>query len=116
MSLAASLYTGQRFDDTTTVMIQGTGLAACALCAFIVAEYSYSVRRIDSSLKVPAATLAKVHSTSSTGARLPSSRAATGAVVRRCDAVVVRGSTRSVEAPLQVCGGSTAWLPVAETG
>ncbi len=61
MSLAASLYTGQRFDDTTTVMIPRVPDSLPALYALLSSpEYSYSVRRIDSSLKVPAATLAKV--------------------------------------------------------
>jgi hypothetical protein len=61
MSLGASLYAGQHFDDTTTVLIPKDAGWLPALWAFVSSsDYSSAVRGIDSSLKVPAATLAKV--------------------------------------------------------
>jgi hypothetical protein len=61
ISLSASLYTGDRFDDTTTVLLPSSSDLLPALWAFVSSpEYRFAVRRIDSSLKVPAATLAKV--------------------------------------------------------
>ena len=61
MSLAASLYCGDRFDDTTTVLIPSDRISVAALWAFLSSsEYRSAVRQIDASLKVPAATLARV--------------------------------------------------------
>lgn len=61
MSLAATLYTGEHYDDTTTVMVPKDASLLPALWSYLSsADYALAVRRIDHSLKVPAATLAKV--------------------------------------------------------
>jgi len=59
-ALPASLFSGERFDDTTTVLIPKDQSLLPALWAYIqTPEYADAIRRIDSSIKVPAATLTK---------------------------------------------------------
>ncbi|HET6188147.1 MAG TPA: DNA methyltransferase [Trebonia sp.] len=61
MSIGASLYTGERFDDTTTALVPHDERMLAALWAYCSSpEYVDQVRAIDHSLKVPAATLGKV--------------------------------------------------------
>jgi hypothetical protein len=61
MSLSPTIYTGEHFDDTTTVLVPTAINLSGALWAYLSSsEYKADVRSIDSSLKVPASTLAKV--------------------------------------------------------
>jgi hypothetical protein len=56
-----TIYTGEHFDDSTTVMVPRAPLDVPTLWAFCSSsEFSQAVRRLDTSLKVPAHTLAKV--------------------------------------------------------
>ena len=60
-ALPATLYTGEHYDDNTTVLAPkdiGDLPGIWAYCSS--EEYSRAVRKVDSSLKVPANTLAKV--------------------------------------------------------
>lgn len=59
--LPATLYSGEHYDDNTTVLIPKREADLPALWSFCSSdEFGKSVRAIDSSLKVPANTLAKV--------------------------------------------------------
>jgi hypothetical protein len=58
--LPATIYSGCRFDDTTTVLIPKDANDLAAIWCYISSEeYNADVRSIDSSIKVPAATLSK---------------------------------------------------------
>ncbi len=60
-ALPASLYSGERYDDTTTTLVPlAVEHLAPVWCFLSSPEYAHEVRRFDSSIKVPAATLAKV--------------------------------------------------------
>jgi hypothetical protein len=60
--LPVSLYSGERYDDTTTVLVPKNEDELLAIWCFLESPlYGRAVRRIDSSIKVPAATLAKVN-------------------------------------------------------
>lgn len=60
-TLPVAIYTGERYDDNTTVLLPKADDYLGAVWAFCSSpEYAEQVRRIDSALKVPANTLAKV--------------------------------------------------------
>lgn len=60
-SLPATLYSGEHYDDNTTVLLPKSPADLPALWAFCSSEvFARAVRAIDSSLKVPANTLSKV--------------------------------------------------------
>ena len=60
-SLPASLYSGEHYDDNTTVLLPKAPADLPALWVFCSSdEFGRAVRAIDSSLKVPANTLSKV--------------------------------------------------------
>ena len=60
-ALPSTLYSGERFDDTTTVLIPIAKVNLPALWCFVSSSsYHDAVRKFDTSIKVPAATLTKV--------------------------------------------------------
>lgn len=60
-ALPATLYTGERYDDNTTVLLPKNESDLAAIWAYCSSsEYGEQVRKMDSALKVPANTLAKV--------------------------------------------------------
>jgi hypothetical protein len=60
-NLPVTLYRGQRYDDNTTVLLPKNEAHLLAIWAYCSSdEYGEQVRKMDSALKVPANTLAKV--------------------------------------------------------
>lgn len=60
-TLPVTLYRGQRYDDNTTVLLPKKDSDLAAIWAYCSSsEYGKEVRKVDSALKVPANTLAKV--------------------------------------------------------
>ena len=60
-ALPATIYLGQRYDDNTTVLLPKSPEFLPAIWAFCSSRgYSEAVRKLDSTIKVPANTLAKV--------------------------------------------------------
>lgn len=76
-TLPTTMYTGERYDDNTTVLLPKSEGYLPAIWAFCASpEYTSAVRKVDSALKVPANTLAKVpfdldHWTQVAAARYP---------------------------------------------
>jgi hypothetical protein len=104
--LPATLYTGERYDDNTTVLMPHNSDDLEAIWAFCSSEeYAREVRARDGSLKVPANTLAKVPFDINAWRAVASERYPTGLPAPysdRPDQWIFHGHPRTSDAPLQV--------------